>query len=136
MAHSCVKTTVRAFFAGKPRRGVALAKALIAEARMLGPVTLHPVKSRIALMVQVRFAAIYRISEDSIRGHLWLRERHVTDRFERIEQLGRNYLYHFVISDDRPIDDELRRFLAMSYAIGRREHIATRVAQTIEPCGL
>jgi hypothetical protein len=74
----------------------------------------------------VRFAAIYRISQDSIRGHLWLKERHATDRFERIEPLGRDYLYHFVISDERPIDDELRRFLAMSYEIGRRKHIAVR----------
>ena len=126
MSHSCFKTTVRTFFAGKPQRGVAIAKALIAEARTLGPVTLHPVKTRIALMVDVRFAAIYRISQDSIRGHLWLKERHATDRFERIEQLGRDYLYHFVISDERPIDDELRRFLAMSYEIGRRKHIAVR----------
>jgi hypothetical protein len=45
------QTTIRAFFAGKQRRGVALAKALIAEARTLGPVRLHPVKTRIALMV-------------------------------------------------------------------------------------
>jgi hypothetical protein len=126
LSHSCVKTTIRAFFAGKPRHGVALAKALIAEARALGPVTLHPVKTRIALMVDLRFAAIYRISEDSIRGHLWLKERDATERFERVEQLGADYLYHFVISDERPIDDELCRFLAMSYAIGRREHIAER----------
>jgi hypothetical protein len=33
---------------------------------------------------------------------------------------------HFVISDERPIDDELCRFLAMAYAIGRREDIAAR----------
>jgi hypothetical protein len=85
LSHSCVKTTIRAFFAGKPRRGVELATALIAEARTLGPVRPHPLKTRIALMVDARFAAIYRISEDSIRGRLWLKERHATEHFERIE---------------------------------------------------
>jgi hypothetical protein len=123
LSHSCVKQTVRGFYAGKPELGVALAKAFVAEVRKLGPVTLHPVKTRIALMVEVRFAAINRINRDSIRGHLWLKEKHATDRFERIEVLGADLLYHFEVSERRPIDDELRRFIAMSYAIGRREHI-------------
>ena len=121
LSHSCVKTTVREFFAGKPRAGVAFAKALIGEVRAIGPITLHPVKTRIALMVDVRFAAINRISATSLRGHLWLREQHASDRFVRIEKLGkRDFLYHFEISDERPIDDELRRFLALAYANGIR----------------
>ena len=108
-------------FAGKPRVGVAFAKALIAEVRAIGPITLHPVKTRIALMVDVRFAAINRIGATSVRGHLWLREQHASDRFVRIEKLGkRDFLYHFEISDERPLDDELRRFLALAYANGIR----------------
>lgn len=123
LSHSCVTMSVREFFASRPKGGVILAKALIKEVRKLGPVKLHPVKTRIALMLKVRFAAIYRFSEESIRGHIWLKERHATNRFERIEKLGRtDYLYHFVVSRDRPIDDELLRFFAMAYAIGRREH--------------
>lgn len=115
LSHSCVKRTVAEFFADKPRSGVALAKALIAEARKLGPLTLHPVKTRIALMHRVRFAAIYRIGEGVIRGHIWLRERRASSRFARIEQLGKDFLYHFVVSAEQPIDAELRRFLALAY---------------------
>jgi hypothetical protein len=89
LAHSCIRRTADEFFADKPAGGVAHAKAFIAEARKLGPVTLYAVKTRIAL-------------------------------------IGRDYIYHFEISDRRPIDDELRRFLSMSYAIGRREHIVPR----------
>ena len=121
LSHSCVKTTVREFFAGKPAAGVAHAKALIAALRAIGPVTLHPVKTRIAFMVDVRFGAINRISAASIRGHLWLKEQHASDRFLEIEKLGKSdYLYHFTISDEQPIDDELRRFLALAYANGIR----------------
>ncbi|HEY5923601.1 MAG TPA: DUF5655 domain-containing protein [Kofleriaceae bacterium] len=120
-SHSCVKQTLAEFFAGKPRDGVRHAKALIATVRELGPVTLHPVKTRVALMVDVRFAAINRIGEDSIRGHIWLREAMTSDRFVKIEKLGaRDWLYHFVVSDEQPIDAELRKFLRGGYANGKR----------------
>jgi len=115
LSHSCVRRTVAEFFADKPRSGVALAKAVIAEVKKLGPLTLHPVKTRIALMHRVRFAAIYRVSEGAIRGHIWLRERRASKRFARIEQLGKDYLYHFIVSAEQPIDAELRRFLALGY---------------------
>ena len=120
-AHSCVKQTPHAFFAGRPAGGVKHAKALIAAVRELGPVTLHPVKTRIALMVDVRFAAINRVGADSIRGHIWLREQRTSDRFVKIEKLGaRDWLYHFVVSDEQPIDRELKKFLALGYANGVR----------------
>jgi hypothetical protein len=100
---------------------VKYAKALIAEVQQFGPVTVHPVKTRIALMVDVRFAAINRISDDSIRAHLWLREEHESDRFSRIERLGaRDWLYHFIVSDNEAIDRELRRFLRIAYDGGKR----------------
>ena len=109
------------FFADKPARGVAHARALIAEVERIGPVTLHAVKTRIALMVAVRFAAINRIGPDSIRAHLWLREQHASERFLKIEKLGkRDWLYHFVVSDEHPIDAELHRFLRLAYANGKR----------------
>ena len=129
LSHSCVARTVDEFFADKPAGGVAHAKAFIAEASKLGPLTLHAVKTRIALMVDVRFAAINRIGDDLIKGHLWLRERHQSERFDRIESLGRNHIHHFEVSERRPIDDELRAFLSMSYAIGCREHIASRASK-------
>jgi hypothetical protein len=132
MSHSCVKRSVGEFFADKPAAGVRHARAFIAEAKKLGPVTLHAVKTRIALMVAVRFAAINRIGADLIKGHLWLKERRETDRFDRIEVLGRDYIYHFEVSDRRPIDEELRAFLAMSYAIGCREHITAK-KRTVKP---
>lgn len=121
-SHSCVQTTLEAFLAARPPGGVALCRELIREVEAIGPVTLHPVKSRIALLVEVRFAAINRISVDSIRGHVWLREERKSERFLKIEKLGaRDWLYHFEISAERPLDDELRAFLRLGYQNGQRE---------------
>lgn len=121
LSHACVRRTVAEFFAERPAGGVAHAKALIRAIERLGPIALHPVKTRIAIMVDVRFAAINRISADSIRAHLWLREEHASERFVKIEKLGkRDWLYHFIVSDDQPIDRELRRFLRLAYRNGRR----------------
>jgi hypothetical protein len=121
LSHSCVRRTPEDFFADKPAAGVRLARELILEIEKLGPVILHAVKTRVAFMVEVRFGAIYRVGAASIRGHLWLREEHASDRFEKIEKLGaRDWLYHFEISAAKPIDPELRRFLKLAYANGLR----------------
>jgi Cys-tRNA synthase (O-phospho-L-seryl-tRNA:Cys-tRNA synthase) len=120
-SHSCVRRTVEDFFADKSEVGVGHARALIRELEAIGPITLHPVKTRIAIMVEVRFASINRIGRDSIRAHLWMRKSYRSPRFARIEKLGaRDWLYHFVVSDEQPIDRELRRFLRLAYQNGRR----------------
>jgi hypothetical protein len=46
LSHSCVRRSVAEFFSDKPAAGVAHAKAFIKEARKLGPMTLHAVKTR------------------------------------------------------------------------------------------
>ena len=116
-----MRRTVEDFFADKPAGGAELAREFIREVQKLGSVTLHPVKTRIALMVDVRFAAINRISEDSIRGHFWLREHHQSNRFEKIERLGqRDWLYHFEISPTKPLDAEMRRFIKLAHQNGQR----------------
>jgi hypothetical protein len=127
LAHSCVRTSLAAFLREKPRGGVRLFRRLVAEARKLGPVTLHPVKTRVALMVEVRFAAVYRFGEDAIDGHLWLKQRVDSGKFRKIEDLlGKDFIHHFRMEAPAFLDDEFRRYLAMAYAIGRREHLSPR----------
>jgi hypothetical protein len=127
LSHSCGKYTVEGFLAGKPARGKELFLHLVKEFEKLGTVTLHPVKTRIALMVDVRFAAIYKIAADHIDGHLWLKQRFDHPRFRRIEHLGKDdFVHHFRISDESDLDTEFRRAMKMAYAIGERRHVAKR----------
>jgi Domain of unknown function (DUF5655) len=126
-SHSCVRTSLAEFLRDKPPSAVQLFEHLVAEVRKLGPVILHPVKTRVALMVEVRFAAIYRFAENSLDGHLWLKQRVDSGKFRRIEDLaGKDFVHHFRMSSPDFVDPEFRRYLALAYAIGRREHLARR----------
>jgi hypothetical protein len=127
LSHSCVRTSLAAFLRDKPPGGVRLFRALVAEARRLGPVILHPVKTRVALMVDVRFAAVYRFAADAIDGHLWLKQRADSGKFRKIEDLaGKDFIHHFRMHSPAFLDAEFRRYLTLAYAIGRREHLRPR----------
>jgi hypothetical protein len=119
-SHSCVRRSVDEFLAGKPAHAIRLFERFLAEVRGLGPVALHSVRTRVALMVEVRFAAINRFHDDYIDGHLWLKERPHSTKFRKIDVLGRNFISHFRADDEAFFDAEFRRYLRKSYAIGRR----------------
>ena len=81
----------------------------VAEYEKVGPIKLHPVKTRVALMVDVRFAAINRVGKDFIDGHLWLKESIDSPTFYKIEHLGKSdFIHRFRIRDESDIDDEFR----------------------------
>src|SRR5215813_10325430 len=103
MSHSCGDYTVEGFLDGKGDRGKELFWLFVNEYSKIGPVTLHPVKTRVAFMVEVRFAAVNKVGADFIEGHLWLRERINCKKFFKIERLKDNYIHHFRISDEKDI---------------------------------
>ena len=123
MSHSCGSYTVDGFLGGKTERGKELFWLLVNEFSKIGRVTLHPVKTRVALMVDVRFAAVNKIGSDFIEGHLWLKERRHNMRFFKVERLNNDYIHHFRISDEADIDAEFRRCMQMAFEIGQRKHI-------------
>jgi uncharacterized C2H2 Zn-finger protein len=57
LPHSCGRYTVKGFLRGKPKRGVELFRVFLKEYRKIGPIILHPLKTRIALMVDIRFCS-------------------------------------------------------------------------------
>ena len=127
LQHSCGDYTVEGFLAGKPERGVELFWYFLREYEKLGPITRHPVKTRVALMVDVRFPAINRMGKDFIEGHLWLKEKVDHPIVYKIDHLGRDdYIHRFRIRDESDIDDEFRSLMKMAYRIGQREHITKK----------
>ena len=127
LSHSCGAYTVAGFLDGKPERGVELFWHFVAEYEKVGPIKLHPVKTRVALMVDVRFAAINRVGKDFIDGHLWLKESIDSPTFYKIEHLGKSdFIHRFRIRDESDIDDEFRSLMRLAYKIGRREHLSNK----------
>lgn len=127
MWHSCGSFTVEGFLSGKSERGKELFWYLVRQFEKIGPITLHPVKTRVAFMVDVRFAGVNKLGKDFIEGAFWLKERIDSPRFYKIEHLsGDDYIHRFRIRDESEIDDEFRRFMRMSYEIGQRKHIAKK----------
>jgi hypothetical protein len=100
----------------------------IAEYRKIGDLELHPVKTRVALLTQMRFCSVNKIVPDFIDIHFVLTQPYPDNTcFYRIENLGnRFFLHHARIYDVTDIDDELRMYMALAYETGERKHVTER----------
>jgi hypothetical protein len=89
----------------------------------LGPVTVLPEKTRIALHARMSFAAfVPRVRW--LDGHLVLARRVGSPRFTRVEVYSpRNILHAFRLAGPDEVDDEFSAWLAEAYAVGRQEHL-------------
>ncbi len=82
-----------------------------------GPVTAHPVKSRIVFQAEVQFAAAV-IHKDRLEGYFWLRRKAVHPRIQRIEMgIYRDYGHIFQLTQPEDLDEELVDLLHEAYAI-------------------
>ena len=122
--HSCGDFSVDDFLKGKSERGIELFWYFVNEYKKIGNIILHPVKTRIAFMVKVRFSGVNKIGKDFIEGAFWLKEKIQSPKFFRIEHISSNdYIHRFRISDETDIDVEFRKYMKAAYDIGERKHI-------------
>ncbi len=125
--HSCGNYTVADFLKGKPEPSVRLFHYFLKEYDKIGPITLDPVKTRVAFMVDVRFGSVHRIGRNFIAGGFWLTRRRRHRTIYRVEELGpRCFLHHFRLHKPEDIDAAFRRLMALAYRVGKREHLQTR----------
>ena len=121
--HSCGTFDLHALFAhGQPhvRR---LFEQFLTLAEGNGPVTVIPQKSRIALQVRMRFAALIP-QKAALKGHLALASRHESERFIKVESYSpRNHVHVFRVVSEDEIEEELREWIAMAYEVGCQHHI-------------
>ena len=122
--HSCQKYTVEEFLEGKSERSIQLYNYFLNEYKKIGPIILHPLKSRIAFMVKVRFSGVNKLGKDFIEGAFWLKEKFVSDKFYKIEYIPKdNFIHRFRIYSESDIDKEFLKYMKMAYFIGERKHI-------------
>jgi len=120
--HSCVRVRVADHLVGRPPEVVELYRAFARAVRACGPgVRVTAVKTRIAFMVRVRFAAC-SLQRGGLRAHVWTKRRLRSTRFDKVEHLGRSdWIHHFHLRVPGDLDDEVRGWLAEAYRVGRQE---------------
>jgi Domain of unknown function (DUF5655) len=92
----------------------------------LGPVTLLPEKTRIALHVRMSFAALTP-RRRWLDGHVVLARRLESPRFRRIEAYSpQNVLHAFRLSSPAEVDEEVAAWFAEAYAVGEQRHLERR----------
>lgn len=90
---------------------------------MLGPVTILPEKSRIALQTRMSFAAFVP-RRDWLDGHVILAERLDSPRFTRVEDYSpHNVLHAFRLREVSEVDAEFNDWLRRGYEVGNQRHL-------------
>lgn len=100
--------------------------AVLAAVEAIGPVTVLPEKTRIALHVRMSFAA-FTPRRHWLDGHVVLARRLNSPRFRRIEEYSpRNILHAFRVTGPQDVDAEMISWVSEAYRVGRQEHLGQR----------
>jgi hypothetical protein len=96
---------------------------VLAAVSGLGPVTVLPEKTRIALQVRMSFAAFIP-RRHWLGGHLVLARRIDSPRFLRIDTYSPGNVVHtFRLASPAEVDDEFVAWLAEAYGVGAQQHL-------------
>ena len=104
----------------------ATVEAILAAVRRLGPVTVLPEKTRIALQVRMSFAALMP-RRRWLNGHLVLARAVDSPRFSSVQTFSpRNILHTFRLSRPDEVDAEFTGWLTEAYRVGEQRHLEER----------
>jgi len=123
-SHTCRPLgDVARHFAGKSSSVRATYDRLIAVVERIGPFSVLPEKTRIALHVRMSFAALMprRLWLD---GHVVLPRRLDNPRFRRVDVYSpHNVVHAFRLGSPEEVDDEVEAWLREAYAVGEQRHL-------------
>jgi hypothetical protein len=121
--HSCGTFRLDPLFQGSEPQVRRLFDQFVSIARESGPLTVIPQKSRIALQVRMRFAALVP-RKTVLSGHLVLARRSDSPRFQKIETYSpRSHAHLFRLEGEGQLDVELRSLIAEAYEVGCQRHL-------------
>lgn len=129
--HECADFGIEDFVKGKSPQAVQLFYAFLERFFEAGPYELQPAKSRVTLTVKTRFAAINKLGDDYLDGHLVLDNPNPNESvIYKIENLpNRSFLHHFRIYHPDDINDALMHLMQMAYKVGLREYVKPPMRQ-------
>ena len=114
--HTCGPHTVRQYLTRRPTGAVKLYRRFAQLVRELGPVIIVPSKSDVLFQTRLTFAAVDRLTDAGLHGHVVLRRRLDHERFTKIEEVSAlELVHHFVMRSVDELDDEVRAWLSEAY---------------------
>ncbi len=114
--HSCTIVSLGEHFSGKERARELFA-AFCNALDQNGPFRLSIAKTRIGFITNMTFAAV-SVRKDYLRGHFLLLRRAESDKILKHEHFPPYWLHQFALRNETELDDEMRAWLAESYAVG------------------
>jgi len=125
MPHSCGRYSVERFLAGKSVHAIALYQRFCNLVHECGPVHIAPAKTRIGFQVRMIFAAVNKLSNQSLDAHVVLTRRLDGPRFRRIEMMTpKCYVHHFRIESLDELDGQVKNWLREAYKVGTQKHLS------------
>jgi hypothetical protein len=116
--HSCGRYTLEDHFAGKDPAVRELFDHLLSVLQTFGPVTVHPVKTRIIFQAETQFAAAMP-RKRWLDGYLWLRRRAAHPTIQRVEmQVFRDYGHVFRLTKPSDLDEAFVELLQEAFMLG------------------
>lgn len=127
-SHSCGHYSVEGFLAGKSKKAVHLFGAFLKAYKTIGPIDVHPVKTRVALLTKMRFASVNRLGPDYLDGHFVLTKKVPNPTLiYKIDNLNERYfLHHFRIRTENDIHRGLKKYMKLAYEVGERKHVGQK----------
>jgi hypothetical protein len=119
--HSCVVVSLDEHLARVPPEIVDVYRRFEAMVRDIGPITVAPVKTRIAFIGRMRFGGC-RLQQRAVAAAFILRRRIESPRFDRVEGYGpRSFGYYLKLKTPDDVDAELRGWFEEAYLVGQQE---------------
>lgn len=116
-AHSCMaRIGVEEHLAGRPPAIAEAYRKLEAMVREIGPITVEPLKTRIAFKTRTTFAGA-TFSKGTLRAGFVLARR-LDDPRLKVDTYGGRHVHTLEVTDASQLTDDLREWLAEAYRLG------------------
>jgi hypothetical protein len=122
-SHACGRHDLEPLFARSDPVVRETFDAVVRAARGVGPLTVVPEKTRVALQVRMSFAA-FTPRRRWLDGHVVLARRVEHPRFRSIDTYSpRNHVHTFRLSSPDDVDADVAAWLSEAYAVGAQRHL-------------
>jgi hypothetical protein len=123
MWHSCGVHSLEELFARSDPHVLPLFNRFVELVQSVGPVTVIPQKTRVVMMVRVRFAGAMPRKSHFIASFGFARRRE-SPRFYKIEQYAPHWYGHYTrVASEADFDEEFMDWIRESYAVGEQKHL-------------